>query len=158
MLRAVMNRLAVSVGRTVYKRELTQNKLNFVAIAARKYHNVPEGETDEQFDDRYVSYFEDKDIDDWQCRKLMTDLCHMDLIPDPKIINAAMHACRRLNDYSLAVRFLEAIKNKSGNRVKEIWPYVIQEIQPTLDELGILTPEQMGYDKPELALKNVDDL
>lgn len=34
----------------------------------------------------------------------------MDLIPDPKIINAAMHACRRLNDYALAVRFLEAIK------------------------------------------------
>ena len=42
--------------------------------------------------------------------------------------------------------------------MKEIWPYVMQEIQPTLDELGILSPEQMGYDKPELALQNVDDL
>lgn len=158
MLRAVISRFAVPVVRTVYKQAIIQNAPALVAVAARKYHHVPQGESDEEFDNRYASYFADKDIDDWQCRKLMTDLCHMDLIPDPKIINAAMHACRRLNDYALAVRFLEAIKDKCGSRVKEIWPYVIQEIQPTLDELGILSPEQMGYDKPELALQDVDDL
>ena len=31
----------------------------------------------------------------------------------------------------------------------------VQEIRPTLDELGISTPEELGYDKPELALKSV---
>jgi cytochrome c oxidase subunit 5a len=30
--------------------------------------------------------------------------------------------------------------------------------RPTLDELGILTPEEMGYDKPELALPNPYDI
>ena len=29
-----------------------------------------------------------------------------------------------------------------------------QEIQPTLDELGIANLAEMGYDKPELALPN----
>ena len=29
-----------------------------------------------------------------------------------------------------------------------------QEIQPTLDELGIANLKEMGYDKPELALPN----
>ena len=29
-----------------------------------------------------------------------------------------------------------------------------QELKPTLDELGILTPEEMGYNVPELALPN----
>ena len=29
---------------------------------------------------------------------------------------------------------------------------ILQELQPTLDELGISTPEQLGYDKPELWL------
>jgi hypothetical protein len=30
--------------------------------------------------------------------------------------------------------------------------------RPTLDELGILTPEEMGYDKPELALPSPYDI
>lgn len=42
--------------------------------------------------------------------------------------------------------------------MNEVWPYIKQEIKPTLDELGILTPEEMGYDKPELALKDVYDM
>ena len=29
-----------------------------------------------------------------------------------------------------------------------------KEIQPTLDELGISSLEEMGYDKPDLALPN----
>ena len=33
-----------------------------------------------------------------------------DLVPEPKIIVAAMKACRRINDHSLAVRYLEAVK------------------------------------------------
>ena len=34
----------------------------------------------------------------------------------------------------------------------------VQEIQPTLDELGLNTVEELGYDKPELALKSVYDM
>ncbi|CAG0895512.1 unnamed protein product [Darwinula stevensoni] len=115
-------------------------------------------ETDEEFDARYEAYFNRKDIDGWELRKAMNDLTTMDLVPEPKLISAALRACRRVNDYALAVRYLEAIKYKCGNRVKEIYPYILQEIRPTLNELGISTPEEMGYDKPELALKNVDDI
>ena len=32
--------------------------------------------------------------------------------------------------------------------------FSLQEIQPTLTELGINTLEEMGYDQPELALPN----
>ena len=49
-----------------------------------------------------------------------------DLVPEPKIISAALHACRRVNDYALAVRFLETVKFKCGGKVAEIWPYVLQ--------------------------------
>lgn len=75
-----------------------------------------------------------------------------DLVPEPKIIIAALKACRRLNDFALAIRFLEVVKFKGGNYADKIWPYIVQEIRPTLDELGINTPEELGYDKPELAL------
>lgn len=104
---------------------------------------------------RYEAYFNRKDIDGWEVRQGMNDLCGMDLVPDPRIIKAALHACRRVNDYALAIRFLEACKEKCGNRVSEIYPYIVQEIKPTLTELGIETPEELGYDKPELALQSI---
>ncbi|KAF6215161.1 hypothetical protein GE061_009912 [Apolygus lucorum] len=115
-------------------------------------------ETDEAFDARYEAFFNKPDIDGWDIRKAMNDLCGMDLIPEPKIINAALRACRRVNDYALAIRFLEAIKFKCGPEVGKIYPYIIQEITPTLNELGIDTPEKLGYDKPELALQSVYDI
>ncbi|XP_075977367.1 cytochrome c oxidase subunit 5A [Anticarsia gemmatalis] len=127
------------------------------AVSVRRAHGGPV-ESDEEFDCRYEAFFNRKDIDGWEIRKGMNDLCGMDLVPDPKIIKAALHACRRVNDYALAVRFIEACKDKCGPKVNEIYPYIIQEIKPTLTELGIETPEELGYDKPELALQNVYDM
>lgn len=40
----------------------------------------------------------------------MNTLVNYDLVPEPKIIDAALRACRRLNDFASAVRILEAIK------------------------------------------------
>ncbi|KAK3792860.1 hypothetical protein RRG08_039794 [Elysia crispata] len=127
-----------------------------VATAVRQSHGKVE--TDEELDNRYIAYFERPNIDGWEIRKAMNDLTGEDLVPEPKIIIAALKACRRLNDFSLAVRYLESVQWKCGNQKDKIWPYIHQEIKPTLDELGILTPEEMGYDKPELALKSVYDM
>ena len=41
---------------------------------------------------------------------LVSYLQGYDMVPDPTVIIAAMKACRRLNDYGLAVRYLEAVK------------------------------------------------
>ena len=56
----------------------------------------------------------------------MNDLAGMDLVPEPKIVIAALNACRRLNDFALATRFLETVKEKCGSRVNEIYPYILQ--------------------------------
>jgi len=84
----------------------------------------------------------------------MGDLAAMDLVPDPQIVAAALRACRRINDFSLTTRILEVVRIKCGDKEAEIWPYMLQELGPTLSELGIPTPSKMGYDKPELALPN----
>jgi cytochrome c oxidase subunit 5a len=115
-------------------------------------------ETDEEFDARYERYFSRPDIDGWEIRKALTDLNGMDLVPEPKILIAALHACRRVNDYALTTRMLEAVKYKCANKVDEIYPYIIQELRPTLDELGISTPEELGYDRPELWMENPYDM
>merc|ERR1711935_44868 len=109
-------------------------------------------------DDDLIKSLQDPKMDGWQLREVLNRIHGMDLVPAPAVLIAAMHACRKVNEYSLAVRCLEAAQWKCGPQVKTIWPYLQKEIQPTLDELGILTPEGMGYDKPELYTENVDNM
>merc|ERR1712179_553141 len=124
-------------------------------LSSKSFSSVaPQLQQDQEFDARYVEYFNRSDIDGWEVRKGMADLCAMDLVPEPTIVAAALRACRRVNDYSLTTRILETIKVKCGDKEAVIWPYMVQELKPTLDELGILLPEEMGYDQPELALPN----
>lgn len=108
-------------------------------------------ETEEEFDQRYVNYFSRHDIDGWELRKGINDMQGYDLVPEPKIMIAVLKACRRVNDHSLAVRYLEAVFRKA-NYKKEIVDYLMSEVRPTLNELGISTPMDLGYDEPELAL------
>uniref|UniRef100_A0A4D5R9E6 Cytochrome c oxidase subunit 5A, mitochondrial n=1 Tax=Scolopendra viridis TaxID=118503 RepID=A0A4D5R9E6_SCOVI len=148
MYRVVLSRLNNSLRSAVLQ---TQGQ-HITGVRCMSKHKR---ESDEEFDSRYEAYFNRPEIDHWEIRKAMNDLQGMDLVPEPKIVIAALKACRRLNDYALTVRFLEAIRDKCGSRVQEIYPYILQEIRPTLDELGISTPEEMGYDKPELHLQSV---
>lgn len=107
---------------------------------------------DPEFDNRYVQYFNRPDIDGWEIRKAMNDLLGMDLIPDPKIVEAALGACRRVNDYALTTRWLEGCREKCCGD-EETYKWLINEVKPTLNELGVSTPEELGYGAPELAMK-----
>lgn len=107
---------------------------------------------DPEFDNRYEKYFSRPDIDGWEIRKGMNDLLGMDVIPDPKIIVAALKACRRVNDYALTVRWLEGVKDKCLCD-PSIYKWLLEEIKPTLTELGVSTPDELGFGVPELALK-----
>ncbi|KAI4482130.1 hypothetical protein M0802_013811 [Mischocyttarus mexicanus] len=145
MLRLVAKRVGSSLRNATIPRA--------TIIGTQSVRNSHSTETDEEFDARYEKYFNRPDIDGWEARKAMNDLAGMDLVPEPKIICAALRACRRLNDIALAIRFLESIKEKCGPYVDTIYPYILQEIKPTMDELGLNTLEELGYDKPELALE-----
>jgi len=124
-------------------------------LSSKSFSSVaPQLQQDQEFDSRYVEYFNRADIDGWEVRKGMADLCAMDLVPEPIIVAAALRACRRVNDFSLTTRILEVVRIKCGTREAEIWPYMMQELAPVMKELGISSPAEMGYDKPELALPN----
>jgi len=141
-------------------RTATRTKQTVMSAANMKINNpvrfmsASAEDNEADFDARYEAYFNRADIDGWEIRKGMTDLVGMDLVPDPTIVAAALRACRRVNDYALTTRILETVKVKCGAKEAEIWPYMMQELKPTLDELGIQTPSEMGYDEPELALPN----
>lgn len=80
------------------------------SIAVSQVRHSHHDETADEFDARYEKFLNRKDIDGWELRKAMNDLQGHDLVPEPKIVVAAMNACRRVNDYALAVRYLEAVK------------------------------------------------
>lgn len=48
----------------------------------------------------------------------MNTLIGYDLVPEPKILEAALRACRRLNDLASAIRILEAVKVR-GNAASD---------------------------------------
>jgi cytochrome c oxidase subunit 5a len=150
MLRAAAGQLV-----SVMRGSLGVSRLGAIGAVRNSSHST---ETDAEFDARYEAYFSRPDIDGWECRKAMNDILGMDLVPEPKIISAGLKACRRVNDYALAIRWLEGVKDKCGDKTSEIYPYLIQEIQPTLKELGIETPDELGYGQPELALKSVFEM
>lgn len=150
MLRAAAGQLV-----SVMRGSLGVSRLSAIGAIRNSSHST---ETDSEFDARYEAYFNRPDIDGWEARKAMNELLGMDLVPEPKIIAAGLRACRRVNDYALAIRWLEGIKDSCGNKEHEIYPYLLQEIRPTLKELGIETPEELGYDQPELALKSVFEM
>ncbi|KAM7087342.1 cytochrome c oxidase subunit 5A, mitochondrial-like [Molossus nigricans] len=103
-------------------------------------------ETEEESEARWVTHFNKPGVDAWELREGMNTLVGSDLVPEPKIIDAALWALQAVKCFASAVRVLEVVKDKAGPR-KEIYPHVIQELRPTLNELGISTPEELGLDK-----------
>ena len=62
----------------------------------------------------------------------MVQLNMHDVIPDPKIVAAALRACRRVNELAVAVRFLEQLKIKcrqSKQHTEQVYPWIIQEVR-----------------------------
>ncbi len=108
----------------------------------RWYSSKPQ-ESDEAFDARWENYFNQEDIDSHDLRRGLNELYGHDLVPDPKIARAMLNAARRLDDVAMAVRILEAIKQKAAGD-SEVYSYVIDAIKPTLEELGLNTPEELG--------------
>ncbi|XP_070303404.1 cytochrome c oxidase subunit 5A, mitochondrial isoform X1 [Salvelinus sp. IW2-2015] len=91
-------------------RSLTRTRPCYSAPLASRCYSHAKVETDEEFDARWVTYFSKPDIDAWELKKGMNTLIGYDLVPEPKILDSALRACRRLNDLASAIRILEAVK------------------------------------------------
>lgn len=135
-----------------------------VATSQRQAHGpriirpVIKGETEQEFDDRFEDWFNSDELDDWELRQGLNVIYGHDLVPESRVVAAMLRAARRLNDVAMSIRILEAVNEKGANN-KEIYDYIIQSVRPTLDELGISTPEELGLDKvQELSQHTVNVL
>jgi len=92
------------------------------------------------FSNRYVSFFQNvQDLFELQ-RGLNNCFAH-DLVPSPAVVEAALRAARRVDDYSTAVRIFEGIREKVENKTQ--YQAYLEELKPVREELGIQTKEEL---------------
>lgn len=90
-------------------------------------------ETFESFSTRYTSFFQNAE-DLFEVQRGLNNCFAHDLVPSPEVIEAALRAARRVNDYATAVRVFEGIKEKVEN--KEQYKAYLEELKPVREELG----------------------
>ncbi|KAI0053391.1 COX5A-domain-containing protein [Auriscalpium vulgare] len=97
-------------------------------------------ETFESFTERYVSFFQQAQ-DLFEVQRGLNNCFAHDLVPAPAVIESALRAARRVNDYSTAVRIFEGVREKVEN--KNQYEAYLEELKPVREELGIETKEEL---------------
>ncbi|KAI8630161.1 cytochrome c oxidase [Xylariaceae sp. FL1651] len=64
-----------------------------------------------------------------------------DLVPSPSVLQAALKAARRVNDFPTAVRIFEGVKAKVENKGQ--YQQYLDELKPLREELGIVLKEDL---------------
>ena len=105
---------------------------------ARMYsaHN----ETFEEFNDRFVKFFEGVE-DQFEAQRGLNNAFAHDLVPSPEVIESALKAARRVNDFSLAVRIFEGLKFKTENDNQ--YKQYLEVLKPLREELGVPLKEEI---------------
>ena len=92
-------------------------------------------ESFESFSERYVKFFQQAE-DLFEVQRGLNNCFAHDLVPSTAVVEAAIRAARRVNDYATAVRVFEGVKEKVEN--KSQYQAYIDELKPLREELGML--------------------
>ncbi|KAJ7726356.1 cytochrome-c oxidase chain VI [Mycena metata] len=90
-------------------------------------------ETFESFTARYVEFFNQAE-DIFEVQRGLNNCFAHDLVPAPSVVEAAVRASRRVNDFATAVRVFNGVKVKVENK-KQYQEYV-EELKGLREELG----------------------
>lgn len=104
----------------------------------RKYSSHEE--TYEEFTTRFEKEFEEA-YDLFEVQRVLNNAFSYDLVPSPSVIEKALLACRRVNDYATAVRVFEGLKVKVENQ--EQYQAYLDELKPIREELGVDLKEEL---------------
>ncbi|KAJ1302750.1 hypothetical protein OPQ81_003058 [Rhizoctonia solani] len=110
------------------------------SVRAMSGSHAHENESFESFSARYEQFFgQVQDL--FELQRGLNNCFAYDLVPSPGVIEAALRAARRVNDYSTAVRIFEGIREKVDN--KSQYEAYLNELKGIREELGINTKEEL---------------
>ncbi|KAI0427420.1 cytochrome c oxidase subunit [Xylaria sp. FL1042] len=114
------------------------SSLNFSTTVARSSEHHEE--TFEEFTARYEKEF-DNVQDVFELQRNLNNAFAYDLVPSPSVLQAALKAARRVNDFPTAVRVFEGVKAKVENNGQ--YQQYLEELKPLREELGIMLKEDL---------------
>ncbi|CAE6451785.1 unnamed protein product [Rhizoctonia solani] len=110
------------------------------SVRAMSGSHAHENESFESFSTRYEQFFgQVQDL--FELQRGLNNCFAYDLVPSPGVIEAALRAARRVNDYSTAVRIFEGIREKVENKTQ--YEAYLNELKGIREELGISTKEEL---------------
>ncbi|KAJ3040767.1 Cytochrome c oxidase subunit 6 [Rhizophlyctis rosea] len=80
--------------------------------------------------------------DDFELERGLNHIFATDWVPSVEVIEDALRAARKHNQFATATRILEALELKADS-AKQYQDY-LQALKPTIDELGIVEKKQLG--------------
>lgn len=112
------------------------------ASSTRARSGGHEAESYESFTERYTAFFQSVE-DLFELQRGLNNCFAYDLVPAPGVIEAALRAARRVDDYSTAVRIFEGIKEKVENKAQ--YDAYVKELQGVKSELGSCLHPLVSY-------------
>lgn len=112
------------------------------AAAVRFSSSHAKEETYDEFNAKYTTFFEQVG-DLFELQRGLNNCFAYDLVPSTSVIEAALRASRKVNDYATAVRILEGVKAKVENKGQ--YEAYINDLKPVIEELGELGQEQQRH-------------
>ncbi|KAG1474533.1 hypothetical protein G6F56_000309 [Rhizopus delemar] len=112
-----------------------------MGMSQRFYSAGHEEESFESFNERYVKFFDGVE-DLFELQRGLNNAFAYDLVPAPSVIESALKASRRVNDYATAVRVFEGLKDKVEDDSQ--YKKYLEELAPVRQELGVLTKEELS--------------
>lgn len=95
-----------------------------------------------EYEGRWTDFFANAAYDQFELQRGLNHAFSYDIVPTVPVLEAALRACRRLNDYGAAMRIFGALRQKCATD-KEYEEYV-KHLEPIKQELGISAPEDVG--------------
>ncbi|EPS39924.1 hypothetical protein H072_6424 [Dactylellina haptotyla CBS 200.50] len=109
-------------------------------MGVRGYSSAHDEESFEEFTARYEKEF-DGVQDVFELQRNLNNCFAYDLVPSTSVIEAALRAARRVNDFPTAVRIFEGIRAKVENNVQ--YEQYLAELKPLREELGVQLAEEL---------------
>ncbi|KAL7746610.1 Peroxisomal membrane protein PMP27 [Sorochytrium milnesiophthora] len=95
----------------------------------------------EDFTQKYVAFFNSAE-DLFEVQRGLNNCFSYDLVPAPEVCEAAIRACRRVNDFPTAVRVFDGLKQKCPSTAQ--YQQYLDVLKPIREELGVSTRDELS--------------
>lgn len=113
-------------------------RMPFFLTLVRAYSD--HAESFEEFNERFVKFFDGVE-DQFEAQRGLNNAFAHDLVPSPEVIESALRAARRVNDFSLAVRIFEGLKFKVENDSQ--YKQYLDALSSVREELNVPLKEEI---------------